>query len=95
MALDATTLAELAFTKYASKMQTQHPEVVKARTTAQETRADGTTALVFTDETGPLEVRREDIMPLLSALAEAIVEHMNEHAEVQNVANGTQIRNIT
>lgn len=94
MALDAVVLAELAFTKYAANMEEQFPEVVKNRETEQVTKDDGSTELSFTEETGPIEVRREDIMPLLTAVAEAVVEHFNENAEVQEVADGTETRNI-
>lgn len=95
MALSSTVLAELAFVKYQEKMREQFPEVVKSRTVLEIPRADGSTDYEFQEETGPIEIKQEDIMPLLSALAEAIVEHMTEHAEVQSVANGTVTRNIT
>jgi hypothetical protein len=95
MALDAEVLAELAFSKYQVNMREQHPEVLKNRTVRQVPLDDGSTNIEYDDETGPIEIKREDIMPLLSALAEAIVEHMNEHAEVRTVAAGTETRNIT
>lgn len=94
MALDAEVLAELAFSKYQTNMRSQFPEIVKNRSVDEVPRADGSTDYVFNDQTGPIEVKREDIMPLLSALSEAIVEHINEHALVGNVANGTLTRNI-
>lgn len=95
MALDAAVLAELAFSKYEANMREQNPEVLLNRETTVTTLDDGSVDVTFDDETGPIEVRREDVWPLLSALAEAIVEHINEHAEVQNVANGTLTRNVT
>jgi len=94
MALSATVLAELAFLKYQTNMRDQFAEVVKSRTVVERPREDGSTDYTFNEEVGPIEIKREDIMPLLSALAEAIVEHINEHALVQNVANGTLTRNI-
>lgn len=95
MALDPEVLAQLAFTKYETKMQEQNPEVLLNRQTTVNTLYDGSVSLEFTDETGPIEINRDDIWPLLSALAEAIVEHINENAEVQNVASGSVTRNIT
>lgn len=94
MALDPEVLAELAFSKYQENMRAQYPKVVKNRTVEEIPRADGSTDYTFQDETGPMEVKREDIMPLLSALSEAIVEHINEHALVTDVASGSLTRNV-
>lgn len=94
MALDAEVLAELAFSKYQGNLRNQFPEVVKSRTVVERPRADGSTDYSFNEEIGPAEVKREDIMPLLSAFAEAIVEHINEHAVVESVASGPYTRNV-
>lgn len=75
-------------------MRDQFPEVVKDRTVVERPRADGSTDYSFNEEVGPAEIKREDIMPLLSALAEAIVEHINEHAVVENVDTGAYTRNV-
>lgn len=95
MALDADVLSEMAFARYQEKMQAQHPAVVRHRTMSRVPRSDGTEDFTFSEDIGPVEVRREDIMPLLSALAEAIVEHITEHAEVQNVSAGGLTRSVT
>lgn len=94
MALNAEVLAELAYLKYQTNMRDQFPEAVKKRVVVERPRADGSTDYSFSEEVGPIEVKREDIMPLLSALAEAIVEHINEHAVVENVYSGSVTRNV-
>ena len=95
MALNAEVLAEMAFKKYRENMEQEHPAFVKSRKLIKTPRDDGSVDYTFTEEIGPIEVRREDIMPLLSALSEAIVEHITVHGEVQSVASGTITRNIT
>lgn len=82
MGLSAAVLAESAFAKYREKMEEQHPNVVKSRKMSKIPRADGSVDYAFQEDVGPIEVRREAIMPLLSALAEAIVEHVEASAEV-------------
>lgn len=95
MALDATLLANLAFGKYRDKMREEHPNTVLKRKLIKIPRDDGSVDYNFNEETGPIEVSRKDIMPLLTALSEAIVEHLTAHGEVQSVASGTITRNIT
>lgn len=95
MALDAEVLAEMAYQRYSDKIKEAFPEAVKSRIAQQMTLDDGTVETQFVEETGPLEVERKDIMPLLSALSEAIVEHITQHAEVQDVASGSLTRNVT
>ena len=95
MALDANVLAELAFVKYRNNMEQEYPSSVKSRKLVTTPRDDGSIDYSFIEDIGPIEVRRKDIMPLLSALAEAIVEHITKHGEVQSVTSGTITRNIT
>ena len=95
MALSASVLAELAFKKYRDKMQEEHSETLVSRRLIKIPRDDGTIDYDFNEEYGPIEVNRKDIMPLLRALSEAIVEHLTEHGEVRDVASGSITRNIT
>lgn len=95
MALSATVLAEMAFLRYRQKMREEHPNTVLQRKLVKIPRDDGTIDYTFSEETGPIEVKREDIMPLISALSEAIVEHLTQHGEVRSVTSGTITRNIT
>lgn len=95
MALDATVLAELAFSKYSERMREEHPNAVLSRKLIKIPRDDGSVDYNFVEETGPIEVSRREIMPLLTALSEALVEHLTVHGEVQSVASGTITRNIT
>lgn len=95
MALDANVLAELAFVKYQENMRAENPNVLKNRKTLEIPRDDGTVDYQFEDELGPIEIVKKDIMPLLLAVSEAVVEHLTEHAEIQSVSAGAVTRNIT
>jgi len=94
MALSSDVLSELTFSKYQGKMQAAHPLVLKHRKVREVPRDDGSVDYAIDEEHGPIEVKREDIMPLIQAMSEAIVEHFTEHAEVQDVANGALTRNV-
>lgn len=95
MALDAVVLAQMALGKYKSKMAAAFPDVVKGGTVTQVPKEDGTVEYVSQEQRGPMEVDEAGILPLLEALAEAVVEHMRGSGTVPGITTGPSIGRIT
>lgn len=89
MALDASVLAELMITEFVTLMESQ-PDIVKNATVTTTPLEDGSTGVEVTKEYGPPEVNPDDVRPLMTAIATAIVNHIKENAYVDdNGVGGT------
>lgn len=83
MALDATVLAELMISKFAEEMESQ-PDIPKNTTVTTTPLEDGSTEVSVTTEVGPPEVSPDDVRPLMTAIATAVVNHLKENAYVDD-----------
>lgn len=52
---------------------------------SQTPKEDGTLETAVTFSSGPVVVDREKVMPLARAIAQAVVDHIKTHAEVQDL----------
>lgn len=95
MALNAGTVTSIALARYQEKMQEEFPDVVKNQRILKLSRDDGSVEYEVLEERGPIEIDIKSIKPLISAIAEAVVEHITEHGEVRNVTSGLTTRKIT
>jgi hypothetical protein len=88
MALDAAVVAQMALGKYKAKMAAAFPDVVKGGTVIQIPKEDGTVEYESQEQRGPMEVDEVGILPLLEALAEAVVEHLRGSGTVPGITTG-------
>lgn len=83
MALDASNLAQAMVTAFIQQMESR-PDVLKNVTITNTPLEDGTTEMAVHREFGPPEVKEEDITPLMTAIATAVVDHLKENAYVDD-----------
>lgn len=95
MALDSNAIAQIALGRYKAKMAAAFPDVVKGGTVEQIPKEDGTVEFQSTEQRGPMEIDEEGILPLLEAMAEAVVEHLKSSGEVPNITTGSSTGRIT
>ena len=92
MALSSKALAQLAMSKYKSKMSAAFPDVSKGGTVTQIPKEDGSVEYQVTVQRGPMEIDEAAILPLLESLAEAFVEHIKSSGEAIDVSAGQNWR---
>lgn len=83
MALNVSVLTEEMVTAFIKEMENL-PDVLKNVTVTNTPLEDGTTELTVNREYGPPEVKPDDIRPMMTAIATAIVNHLKENAYVDD-----------
>lgn len=79
MALSISDLTEEMITAFIKEMEGK-PDVLKSTTVTTTPLEDGTTDVTVNREYGPPEVNPDDIRPMMTAIATAIVNHLKENA---------------
>lgn len=83
MALDTDVLSELMVSNFVEE-KANGPDEVQSREAEVVPLEDGSSETNVTEETGPPDVKPEDIRPLMSAISKAIVDHLTENAFVED-----------
>lgn len=86
MPLDAEVLIELMLTKFSEAMEGQ-PDVLKSTSATTIPLEDGSTEVEVTEEYGPPEIDPETVRPLMTAIANAVIDHFTEEALVDDQGN--------
>ena len=79
MALNISVLTEEMITAFIKEMEGL-PDVLKNVTVTNTPLEDGTTELTVNREYGPPEIKPDDVRPLMTAIATAVVNHLKENA---------------
>ncbi len=92
MAMDATELSAKIVALFRDQARTLYPDVVKSVTVRPVPREDGTMDYDVTENRGPLEVDTNAIVPLANAIALAVIDHIQDSAEVDDTVAGQKWR---
>ena len=94
MALDVDVFTAYALRFVQEELETAFPNVLRARSITHETLDDGSVRTTIQEEHGPASVDRDQIRPMLRGIGRAIVELLQNHAEVPitDVAAGASTR---
>jgi len=92
MPLDASSLERLIIDIFRREVSQQYSDVVKGMEIETTQREDGTTSYEVVEIRGALEVRAHEMRPLARAIAQAVVQHFSQHAEVDDPVTPTNER---
>jgi hypothetical protein len=82
MALDSSALSRMMIDIFKSKSSAK---IITKGVNVESTQLqDGTTKYDTTEIKGPMQINPDDVRPLFESIAEAIVQHLQQNAVVDN-----------